>query len=74
MHLLKLIQAALRQRWDARLAQILFDADQAEGTKQEIYLSAYRQAYWDAVVDLISQGLVSPNNIKLKEPAQIVYH
>jgi len=58
--LMRAVQQVLEARWNARLPDILAasKAAAADLGPEETYRMAYRQAYWDAVVDLAEAGLL----------------
>lgn len=67
-HLMNAIRTALWPRWNARLPEAT-SAAKAVATDlgaEEAYLIGYRQAYWDAVVDMAETGLIRPQ----PEPVQ----
>lgn len=68
--LLRAIRSALMPRWDARLPDIVQQAERIEPgvSPSEAYQEGYRRAYWDAVVDMAEADLLKdprPRSIRI---------
>jgi len=75
------IQAALWPKWNSKLPEIRAKAKAtaADLGAEEAYLAGYRQAYWDAVVDMVDSGLLRmpqepPPLFIVPQPVSDEYH
>ena len=60
--LLEAVQRALRPAWDARLGALLAKGQRLEDTGVSVsdtYVTAYRDAYRDAMVDMYEAGMLA---------------
>lgn len=69
-HLMHAIRMALWPRWNARLPEVTLTAKAvaADLGAEQAYLAGYRQAYWDAVVDMVEADLLQVHPELLPQP------